>query len=64
MGEKTANIMLKILGNSVLNVVALANGRPGFVRPYNTASAIGLLPLIYGFSDNTTKGESRAIQLV
>jgi len=56
--------MLKILGNTALNVVALANGRPGFVRPYNNASAIALLPLIYWFSDKTTRGESQAIQLV
>jgi len=35
--EKTAKIMLNILGNTVQNVVALANGRPGCVHPHNNA---------------------------
>jgi hypothetical protein len=45
--KKIAMIMLKILGNTVQNLVALANERPEFVHPYNNAPAIALLPLIY-----------------
>jgi len=43
--ETAAKIMLNILGNTVQNFVALADGRPGSLHPYNNASA--LLPLIY-----------------
>ena len=55
--KKTAKIMLKILGNTVQNLIALANGRPGFVHPYNNASTNALLPLVYWFSKRQEEGE-------